>query len=406
MMRRWQFLLWLALVWPGHSQTYTRQNIATIFGFENNSLAGVFPPGWIGNTVVGIVTDNQFVHGGKYSARIDRTASSTPSFSTITQSIPIDFAGTTIQWRGWIKMQNVSGYVALWAGEYDAKANNLQFATMQGQGVSGTADWQQYSITMAWAFAAKTLNSGFFLSGAGTAWVDDLELLVDGVPVAQAPNGVITVLDTDHQFDNGSGVALTALTDNQIANLATLAKVWGFVKYHHPAISSGHTISEHSHFGGGSLHGQRLPSICHMGSESDKEVVSHEKTIGTSASSLHFLRSRRVENQLTSRLDRGGAAGLGGRPIGELCYGCDKFNYLVWNLLIPRGFQLRLRGRERCLLAFSSPSAAETMPSMIAVDGSGLAGDEFTRMPMASRSEKTGDRAPMLLPTQMPPTTL
>ena len=238
MMRQWQFLLWLALVWPGHSQTYTPQNIATILGFENSSGAGVFPAGWYGNAA-GIVTDNQFVHSGKYSARIDRSASSTPSFSDIDQYIPIDFAGTTIQWRGWIKMQNVSDYVALWAREDDANANNVQFATMQGQGVSGTADWQQYSITMPWNPQAKTLYFGFFLSGAGAAWVDDLELLVDGVPVAQAPNRVLTVLDTDHQFDNGSGVALTTFSNTQIANLATLAKVWGFVKYHHPAVTSG-----------------------------------------------------------------------------------------------------------------------------------------------------------------------
>ena len=239
MVRRWQFLLWLALVWPGHSQTYTRQNIATILGFENNSQAGVFPAGWLGNTAVGIVTDDQFVHSGKYSARIDRTASSTPSFSTIVQYIPIDFAGTTIQWRGWIRMQNVSDYVALWAREDDPNANNVQFATLQGQGVSGTAEWQQYSITMPWNSQAKTLYFGFFLSGAGTTWVDDLELLVDGVPVSAAPNRVLTVLDTDHQFDNGSGVALTTLSITQIANLSTLSKAWGFLKYHHPAVTSG-----------------------------------------------------------------------------------------------------------------------------------------------------------------------
>jgi hypothetical protein len=127
MIRRWQFLLWLALAWPAHSQTYTRQNIATILGFENNSRAGVFPAAWGGGA--DFVTDNQFVHSGKYSARIDRSAST--SFSTITQSIPVDFSGTTIQWRGFVKMQNVTGYVALWAREDDAAANSVQFATMQ-----------------------------------------------------------------------------------------------------------------------------------------------------------------------------------------------------------------------------------------------------------------------------------
>src|SRR5262249_25702967 len=46
-------------------------------------------------------------------------------------------------------------------------------------------------------------------------------------------------LDTDHQFDNGSGVKLTSLSDLQIANLAALARIWGFVKYHHPSVAGG-----------------------------------------------------------------------------------------------------------------------------------------------------------------------
>jgi hypothetical protein len=153
------------------------------------------------------------------------------------QYIPLDFAATTITWRGWIKMQNASDYVALWAREDDASGTNVQFATMQGQGVGGTADWKQYSITIPWNTRGHVLYVGFFLSGAGTAWVDDLELLGDGVPVAQAPS--LYGYFADHQFDSGSGIALTTLSNTQIANLATLAKVWGFVKYHHPMVTSG-----------------------------------------------------------------------------------------------------------------------------------------------------------------------
>jgi C-terminal processing protease CtpA/Prc len=229
------FLLCLALAWLGQAQTYTRQNIATLFGFENNSAAGVAPAGWGANP--GIVTDNQVVHSGKYSCRIQRTATSAYTFWTISQTIPLDFAATTITWRGWIKTQNVSDYVALWAREDDAGGSYVQFATMQGQDIGGTADWMQYSITLPWDGQGKLLYFGFFLSGAGTAWVDDLELLADGVPVAQAPNRYGYFADS--QFDKGSGIALTTLSNTQIANLLTLAKVWGFVKYHHPLVTSG-----------------------------------------------------------------------------------------------------------------------------------------------------------------------
>jgi C-terminal processing protease CtpA/Prc len=47
------------------------------------------------------------------------------------------------------------------------------------------------------------------------------------------------VLDPDHQFDSGSGLAISKLTETQIENLATLGKVWGFLKYHHPKVTSG-----------------------------------------------------------------------------------------------------------------------------------------------------------------------
>jgi C-terminal processing protease CtpA/Prc len=221
------------------AQTYTRQNIANIFGFENNAQAGSFPAGWSGTTNNTIVADNQVAHSGKWSARFERTASSTQTFSTITQAIPLDFAGKTIVWRGWVKMQNVADSIALWAREDDAGGQNVQFTSMQSQGVRGTADWTQYSISIPWDGQAQFLYVGFFLSGPGQAWVDDLELLADGVPVAQAPNKVVTPLDTDHQFDGGSGIQFTSLSDIQLTNLATLAKVWGFVKYHHPAVTGG-----------------------------------------------------------------------------------------------------------------------------------------------------------------------
>jgi len=106
MLRRSLLLLVLSCAAP--AQTYTRQNIGAIFGFENNAQAGVFPAGWSGVANNTIFSDNQVAHSGKWSARIERTASSTQTFSTITQAIPVDFAGKTIVWRGWVKMQNVA----------------------------------------------------------------------------------------------------------------------------------------------------------------------------------------------------------------------------------------------------------------------------------------------------------
>lgn len=93
--------------------------------------------------------------------------------------------------------------------------------------MQGTTDWTWYSLTLPVNYQATQLQLGIILGGTGTEWADDLELLVDGQPVG------------DHEFDNGSGIAITSLSDIQIRNLAKLAKVWGFLKYHHPAVTSG-----------------------------------------------------------------------------------------------------------------------------------------------------------------------
>lgn len=56
---------------------------------------------------------------------------------------------------------------------------------------------------------------------------------------SKKPDTPKSIVDTDHQFDNGSGIAVAKLDAVQIDNLATLGKVWGFLKYHHQKITSG-----------------------------------------------------------------------------------------------------------------------------------------------------------------------
>ena len=73
-----------------------------------------------------------------------------------------------------------------------------------------------------------------FLSLALTLAV--LERVGAEAPLAATPQ---TILELDHEFDSGSGIRLTTLTPAQIENLATLAKVWGFLKYHHPKVMAG-----------------------------------------------------------------------------------------------------------------------------------------------------------------------
>lgn len=45
--------------------------------------------------------------------------------------------------------------------------------------------------------------------------------------------------DLDHEFDNGSSIKFPKLNAESINNLSILGKIWGFLKYYHPAVGEG-----------------------------------------------------------------------------------------------------------------------------------------------------------------------
>jgi hypothetical protein len=49
-----------------------------------------------------------------------------------------------------------------------------------------------------------------------------------------------TAAELNHEFDAGSGWNPASLTPVQVKNLATLGRVWGFLKYHDPRVTAGH----------------------------------------------------------------------------------------------------------------------------------------------------------------------
>jgi hypothetical protein len=59
--------------------------------------------------------------------------------------------------------------------------------------------------------------------------------------IVEAPERIIesTVLYIYQENNAGSGIEINSLSRDQIMNLTTFGKVWGFLKYHHPDIASG-----------------------------------------------------------------------------------------------------------------------------------------------------------------------
>jgi C-terminal processing protease CtpA/Prc len=210
-------------------------------GFEEGT-DGQVPTGWYGAPSETVVGDGTIAHTGRRSARFERNAGSPGDFSVLSSSIPADFTGQAIQLRGFLKTESVSGFVGLWLRE-DANGTVLRLDNMQSSKLEGTTGWTQYTVTLPFDPTADKISFGALLQGTGKAWADDLEVLIDGHSLTEIPitpkRSVTTILDSVHDFDHGSGVAIDQISALQIENLATLGRVWGFLKYHHPAVTAG-----------------------------------------------------------------------------------------------------------------------------------------------------------------------
>src|SRR5688572_22834094 len=235
------FAVILAFASSCHAQTppttpIDQTSLTKILGFENER-SGDKPGGWFANPPGTVFNDDKIIHGGQWSVRIERNAQSSGEFSVIGRTIPWEFSGKRIEIRGFLRTENVTGYAGLWMRQ-DNGPEMLSLENMQRQQLKGTNDWAEYKIDLPIHAETQSLVFGFLMGGTGKAWADDLQILVDGRPLWDTPK-VETVLDRDHEYDAGSRISLSELSDIQVQNLATLGKVWGFLKYHHPLITAG-----------------------------------------------------------------------------------------------------------------------------------------------------------------------
>ncbi len=109
--------------------------------------------------------------------------------------------------------------------------------------ISGTTDWARYDITLP-LNPSKTRHIvvGALLNGKGKMWLDDLSVTVDGGDISEAKifeSQLPPVPPVDREFDKSSGIEFPSLTPQQIGGIELLGRVWGFLKYHHPAVASG-----------------------------------------------------------------------------------------------------------------------------------------------------------------------
>src|ERR1700679_90959 len=151
---------------PASTQNAAAAKIAVsgdLFDFEGDS-AGAAPAGWWGGPVGTVLVDGNIAYSGQRSVRIERKADSAGSFSTLTKSLPMDFAGSSIEWRGFLRTEDVSDFAGFWMRE-DKDDASVEFDNMQNRQIKGTTGWTEYSIKLPLHPGAQKLFIGALLSG-------------------------------------------------------------------------------------------------------------------------------------------------------------------------------------------------------------------------------------------------
>jgi erythromycin esterase-like protein len=116
--------------------------------------------------------------------QLSRTQPSTPnSFAVATATLPLQAAvGKHLSLSGYIRSQDIAdGYAGLWV-RADGTKGLLEFGDMHNQGVTGTSPWTRYEVSIDVPASATAVFFGAVQSGTGTAWVDSLQIELDGVP--------------------------------------------------------------------------------------------------------------------------------------------------------------------------------------------------------------------------------
>ncbi|RXK17524.1 AraC family transcriptional regulator [Macrococcus sp. DPC7161] len=142
------------------------------------------PKGWFlsGSKVerYEINKETMYVHSGTQSAKLNciskKEEMQNGDFGTIMQSISSeDFKGKRIKFSAFIATKEVNSS-GLWARIDDQYNNTLQFDNMSNRSISGTNEWNQYSVVLDVPNESHSIHFGVLLEGVGCVWIDNFSI--------------------------------------------------------------------------------------------------------------------------------------------------------------------------------------------------------------------------------------
>ncbi|RIA94780.1 hypothetical protein C1645_759284 [Glomus cerebriforme] len=123
-------------------------------------------------------------------------------FGTLMQEfIPKDYLGKRVQLSGFIKNNNVLGWVGMWMR---VDSVNGSFDNMSNRPINGTGDWKSVENVLDVPEDTSNLAFGILLVGEGEAWLDECKFeIVDPtlVPTTEILNNAVPFVDTTGELN-------------------------------------------------------------------------------------------------------------------------------------------------------------------------------------------------------------
>jgi C-terminal processing protease CtpA/Prc len=210
-------------------------------------------------------------------------------FGCVAYSIPAVYESKEIEVRAYFKLNNVAGAIGLLV-RVDGDEGILGFENMMGEKIQGTIDWKEFSVKIPYPDGARKIFIGAILSGTGQLWVDDFQVLLDGKDIKEVPvkNKADYKATSDKEFDGGSGITSITFKQSTLNDLDLLGKIWGFLKYHHPAVAAGNYNWDYELF-------RIAPKVLHA-----KDLKERNKILTAWVSSLGEVKHGVTGNALSS----------------------------------------------------------------------------------------------------------
>ena len=155
--------------------------------FQEWNATQSLPANWKSSSEPGTYSIAKDCDGGREGRCVLRITRSNPEgFAHVGQTIPASaVGGHPVKLSGVIRTRDVTGFAALWVRS-DAGGSTVFLDNMKERAPKGTTDWRRFEVMVPVPPNGSQVVFGLLLSGAGTAWFDDLAMDVDsGQKVAE-----------------------------------------------------------------------------------------------------------------------------------------------------------------------------------------------------------------------------